>query len=529
MQQVSEQTPKELLKQRFRSLNPEFRYYKSLFNSTSDLIAVTDGDKIMDANTSFIHFFSAQSIDVFDPAFKLSSVFVKVDKYGYVYDGYEKRRWFETILQQEKHHYRVAISCAEGLCDFNAVLDSLEPVDDIFVITLTDITEMMWYKSALEESFRSSVQHKEEAQLLLQQYDRAIDVSNLVAKSDLEGTITYVNDAFCQALKYRRDELVGKNVLIFCTPDEEAMCHKSIWKMVKKGKVWKGVLKNIDKERGLHYFDTTVVPIKNQSGKIVEYLSVQHDITEMMNAKKEAIHTLEAKTKFFNQVSHELRTPLNAIINFTDQALENFDEMFEDEISRDLVKMYLQRAYKNSESLLSLINSLLDLAKMKSGKETFAIGEYDAVGLVREAYENCASLNKESKVDYKFKSNIGSVLINCDPLKFRQILTNLISNAFKFTESGFIDVQVNAIESEVRIEVSDSGKGIPSDKLALIFEPFQQGRDTDLGTGLGLSIVSEYAQVMGLSVDVRSTEGQGTCFTLKTKKIANGERTEWTI
>lgn len=522
-------TPKESLKQRIRSINPDFRYYKSLFNTTPDLIAVTDGDTIYDANMSFVHFFTALGIDVYDPEFSLSAVFEKVDKYGYVYDGYGMRRWFETILHKEKYHYRVAIAGSGRIYDFNVAIQFLEPVEDVFVVTLTDITEMMGYKSSLEESFRSSIQHKEEAEFLLQQYDNAINVANLVSKSDLDGTITYVNDAFCKVLKYDREELIGDNVLIFCIPDEDDMCYESIWEIIERGSIWKGVLQNIDKEGGTHFFDTTIVPIKDHTGEVVEYLSIRHEITEMVRAKEEAIQTLEAKSKFFDQVSHELRTPLNAIINFTDQALEGFDEMFEDEDSRALVKMYIERAYKNSQSLLHLINSLLDMAKLKSGKETFAIESYDAVQLVRETYENCSSLNKNADVEYRLKKNHSPIWINCDPLKFRQILINLISNAFKFTRSGFIEIRIDEIGNECVIEIEDSGLGIPEKKLSMVFEPFQQARDHDHGTGLGLSIVKEYSQAMGLTLDVRSSENIGTCFTVKAKKNATKVSAEWNI
>lgn len=523
------QTLKMQIKQRLRENDPTFRYYKSLFNFTSDLIAVTDGDAIIDANTAFSEFFAAQGMDIFHPDFSLSKVFQKIDKYGYVYDGYEMRRWFDTILRKEKYHYRVAIEGYERLYHFNVSVQPLAPADDIYVITLTDITEMMGYRYALEENFRSSIEDKEEAQFLLQQYDRAIDVSNLVSKSDLDGTLTYVNDAFCEALNYTREELIGDNILIFCAPDQDDLRYESVWETIEEGNIWKGVLKNVDKGGSIHHFDTTVVPIKDQRGEVVEYLSVRRDITEMVRAKEEAIQTLESKTKFFDQVSHELRTPLNAIVNFTDLALENFDEILEDEVSRDLVKMYMERAYKNAQNLLSLINSLLDMAKLKSGKETFAIEPYNVASLVQDAYESCSSLNKNSHIDYRSKIKINNIWIQCDPLKFKQILTNLISNAFKFTSEGFIEVRVSEEGDACCIEVEDSGIGIPSEKLSRIFEPFEQVRSNDHGTGLGLSIVKEYAQAMGLALNVRSEKGSGSCFTLKTKKLAIKEESEWVI
>lgn len=521
-------TLKEQLKQRLRDNDPAYRYYKSIFNLVSDLIALSDGERIIDANSRFTSFFARAGEDVFAPDFVLSRHFEPIDKYGYVYEGYEGKRWFEHVLSNRKEHYRVGIVAEDKLHSFNIALAALEPVEGIYVITMTDITEMIGYKNSLEEGLRNSVEDKREAEFLLRQYDYAMNVSNLVSRSDPDGNFTYVNDAFCAALGYERGELIGENALVLCPPDENDLYYESIWKAIDEENIWQGVLRNADKNDNIHYFDTTVVPVRDRSGDIIEYLSIRHEITATVKARTEAIQNLESKTKFFDQISHELRTPLNAVVNFTDQALENFDEMFGDESTRELVRRYLERAHKNSEHLLLLINSLLDLAKLKSGKETFAMCPCEAVSLVREVYENCSSLNHEIKINYAFKNTVRSVWINSDPVKLRQIITNLISNAFKFTSEGFVDVCVEEEGDECRIEISDSGVGIAEDKLAMIFEPFEQARVQDPGTGLGLSIVKEYAQSMGISLEVRSVEGLGSRFTLKAQKIPpKGE--EWTI
>ena len=522
-------TPKTLLKEQIRKLDPDFRYYKSIFNLTSDLIAVTDGDIILDANRSFIDFFSQIGIDVLNASFTLSGVFAKIDKYGYVYDGYRGERWYEAVFQKKKDYYRVGISEGEQLHEFNISVQKLPPCEEVFVITMTDITRMMGYRSALEANLRTSVEGRVEAQYTAQQYDQAINAATLVSKSDLNGTLTYVNDAFCKALKYEREELIGQNVEIFCIPDEDGVCFKSVWKEILEGKIWRGVLRNSDKEGKEHHFDATIVPIRNQKGEMVEFLSIRHEITEMVRAKEEAIKTLESKTRFFDQASHELRTPLNAILNFTDQALENFDRIVDDPEERELVRLYLQRAYKNSEHLLALINSLLDLAKLKAHKQTFALGQYDMVELVREAFENCSSLSKNDDVKYSFNTNVSSAWIECDSLKFKQIVTNLISNAFKFTKSGSIEVRVRKGDGACTVEVEDTGIGIPAGKLSSVFEPFEQARVYDSGTGLGLSIVREYALAMGFELDVKSIEGEKTCFMLRTEKFRSGEGIEWVI
>lgn len=512
-------TPKTLLKQQIKKENPDFRYYKSLFNITSNLVAITDGDAVIDANKPFIDFFTAQDIDVFDPHFLLSQVFQKINKYGYVYDGYQNQRWFNLIDNKKKDYYRVGIISSKKVHEFNISIKQFESIENVFILILTDITEIMGYKNLLEYNLRSISKNEEEAQFLLKQYNNAIDISNLVIKMDCIGNITYINNAFCEALKYSQDELVGKSIKILCNTDETCKCYSSIIQTIKNGEIYKGVLENIDKEENIHFFSATVVPIKNQSGTVVECISIQNEITEMVKAKEDALHALEVKTKFFDKVSHEFRTPLNAILNFTDQALDAYDEILDDEESREMVKMFIQRAHKNSKSLLNLINSLLDLSKIKSSNEHFNIAVYDVVKLARETYENCSSLNTKGSVDYRLKIDFDFGLIKCDNIKFNQTLINLISNAFKFTKDGFVSVHLSEDENSYLIEVEDSGVGIPSEKLPRIFEPFEQARDSDIGTGLGLSITREYANAMDMVLDVTSSEGAGSCFRLIVKKI----------
>ncbi len=256
----------------------------------------------------------------------------------------------------------------------------------------------------------------------------------------------------------------------------------------------------------------SVVPISDIDGKIVEFLSLRHEITDVVEAKEAALKTLEAKNKFFDQASHELRTPLNAIINFTDSALESFDEIFLDEESKGLVKMYIQRAHTNSQHLLELINSLLDMAKLRAGKETFTMVECDAVELAQGVYHSVLALNTNPNVNFDFEFPHEHLMIQCDILKMRQILLNLVSNALKFTLKGSVILRIRAIDDMCRIEVEDTGAGIPPDKIEKIFEPFEQVSSADQGTGLGLGIANEYARGMKMRLMVSSKEGFGSIF-----------------
>ncbi len=511
----TESKRKDELKAKLREGDPTYRYYKSIFHLTLDMIALSDGYHIIDANTSFVDFFASLGVEVFAEEFSLPDYFLKIDKYGYVYDGYLNLPWYKTVLRGEKEHYHVGISAAEKIYTFSVSVTPLRPSEEVYILTLSDVTDMISYKCVLEEGIRVSTDEKEAAKYILQQFNQAIDESNLVSRCNLDGIITYVNDALCTTLHYTREELIGNTMALFFECDREITCKNDAWSSIEQGIVWKGHVKNKDKYGGIHHFTTTIVPIKNFEGHVVEILAIRHNITEMVQAKEEALENLAAKTRFFDQVSHELRTPLNAIVNFTDQALEEYDTVCEDEMSRELVKKYLQRAYANAENLLELINLLLDVAKMKSGKTTFEIKPYNPYLLVGEAFENCASLVPSKGVEYRFKSEKRDLQIKCDGVKFKQMITNLISNALKFTTEGAVEVRIDAQEGECIVEVDDTGIGIPQDRLSSIFEPFSQARDHGFGTGLGLAIVREYAEAMGMLLDVYSREGKGSRFTLR--------------
>jgi PAS domain S-box-containing protein len=512
---TTESKRKEELKAKLREGDPTYRYYKSIFHLTRDMIALSDGYHIIDANTSFIDFFASIGVEVFTEGFSLHEHFLQIDKYGYVYEGYLNLPWYKTVLRGEKEHYRVGISAADKIYTFSVSVTPLHPSEEVYVLTLSDVTDMISYKCILEEGIRVSTDEKEAAKYILQQFNQAIDESNLVSRCNLDGIITYVNDALCTTLCYEREELIGNSMALFFECDREIICKNDAWSSIEEGRVWKGKVKNKDKFGGIHHFATTIVPIKNFENQVVEILAIRHNITEMVKAKEEALDNLEAKTRFFDQVSHELRTPLNAIVNFTDQALEEYEGICEDAVSRELVKKYLQRAYANAENLLELINLLLDVAKMRSGKTTFEIEPHDPSLLVEEAFQNCSSLVASSTVEYRFKSEKWDQKIKCDGVKFKQMITNLISNALKFTTDGFVEVRVDSRSDECIVEVEDSGIGIPHDRLSSIFEPFSQARNHGFGTGLGLAIVREYAEAMGMTLEVHSREGEGSRFTLR--------------
>lgn len=528
--QTSSIVTKDVIKEQLRDNELKCHYYEAIFNATTDLIALTDGIRIIDANTSMINFCDSREKEIFSAEFSFATFFEPIEKFGYIYDGYQDKCWYETVLESGEEDWRVAIEKDGVIHAFNLTLVPLKPYESVYVMTLTDVTRLMGYKAVLEEGIKSSTKEREESQFLLRQYNKAIEAATLVYKCDLNGIISYVNKELSKVLLYGYGELLGKHISIFRGPGISDGEYNKIWGKIKKGKIHRGIMENVDKKGGIHYFDVSMVPILDQENNVVEFISLRHEITEVIEAKESAIKTLGEKNKFFDQVSHELRTPLNAIINFTDQALESFDEIFLDEESRDLVHMYIERSHKNSQNLLHLINSLLDMAKVRSGKEKYERITTNILTLVQDVYEATIALNKKITLEYLLELPDEEVFIQSDELRLRQILTNLISNALKFTERGHVLIRVKEVEGECWIEIEDTGRGISEDKLDRIFEPFEQVGAHDQGTGLGLGIVNEYAKGMGMQLNVVSSLGSGSSFILKAPIIEKIEGDEtWKI
>jgi len=242
----------------------------------------------------------------------------------------------------------------------------------------------------------------------------------------------------------------------------------------------------------------------------------------------------KAKSGFLANMSHELRTPMNAIIGYSEMMLEDIEDGVEldpEEVQADLGKIH-----GAGKHLLGLINEVLDLAKVESGKMGIYNETADLQQLVNDVTTTLQPMisNYENTLDTVFECEDRE--IRTDVTKFRQILMNLLSNAAKFTKKGKITVTASQFMEEgtdlVSISVSDTGIGMTAEQLDKVFDEFTQADDSTTrefgGTGLGLSICKKFAELMNGRIDVKSTPGEGTCFTFVVPAIAEDIETEET-
>ena len=259
---------------------------------------------------------------------------------------------------------------------------------------------------------------------------------------------------------------------------------------------------------GTHVDITERNTIARQLEQAVQTMEQQNQA--LIAAHKQALAATEAKSAFLASMSHEIRTPLNAIIGMADLLQET--SLGPDEAD------YVQRFSRAADHLMDLINSILDLSKIEAGElqlEQIPFNPRELVTAVRDLLAVSAE-TKHLEMDMQIHPNVPSTVIG-DPTRLRQVLMNLVGNAIKFTEQGQVVVTVEAVaDDRVRFTVTDTGIGIPSDKLPFIFESFTQGDTTTTrkfgGTGLGLAICQQLVSMMEGQLNVRSTVGVGSTF-----------------
>ncbi|MES2207560.1 MAG: PAS domain S-box protein [Pseudomonadota bacterium] len=337
-----------------------------------------------------------------------------------------------------------------------------------------------------------------------------------IISKDLNGFITSWNKSAERIFGYTPEEIIGRHITILI-PSERIHEEDTILSTLKSG-------------NRLEHFETmrrhklghlipvslTVSPIRDIVGNVVGASKVARDITDRIYAEKAIREMSLKKDEFLANMSHELRTPMNAVIGLTN-LLQRMD-------LPEKAHKFIETLQLSADNLMELINDLLDFAKIESDSLEIEQIEFNLAEQVEKAISvmNVKAHEKNLSLFVNYPSSLNRYYIG-DPLRVHQILMNLLSNAVKFTDQGSIKVDVSGAHSSpditlLTLKVTDTGIGIPQNKLETIFDKFMQA-DSSItrrfgGSGLGLSIVKALVHKMNGTLNVHSEEGLGTSFTV---------------
>jgi len=393
--------------------------------------------------------------------------------------------------------------------------------------TVQDITARM----VAEQALRVSQAAARKLSLVASKTD------NLVIIAHPDGTIEWVNESFERVMEYPLAEIVSKNPVTFMVgPETNPRTVRRIQAAMRHGRGISTEIVNYSKSGKKYHLQLEIQPVRNEAGVLENFIAIQADITArvetehyLRRAKAEADAASRAKSDFLASMSHEIRTPMNGVIGMTSLLLDtklNHDQ-------RDFVSTIRS----SGEALLTIINDILDFSKIESGKMDLERLPFELSICIEEALDlfSMTAATKKIELVYHVDDAVPSWIVG-DVTRLRQVLVNLVNNAVKFTPTGCISITATrlsepdtnpSVAGPVTIEfaVTDSGIGIPADRLNRLFRPFSQV-DSSItrkygGTGLGLAICHRLCSLMGGGIGVTSTPGHGSTFkfTVQTESV----------
>ena len=336
-----------------------------------------------------------------------------------------------------------------------------------------------------------------------------------------DGRIEWVNDAFSRITGYPFEEAVGwlPGDLLNAPGTEPDTVLRLIKARETKTPVRAEVL-NRAKSGEVMWMETSITPIFDDQGALQLWIAVERDITEakereaeLARARAAAEEAGKAKSQFLANMSHEIRTPMNGVIGVAELLAET-------DLSAQQ-RQYVETITESGRLLLDIINDILDLAKLQSGKATLDPRAFSLTAAVESVLRILAPVAAKKAIDLALDMP-PDVIVLGDEGKLKQILLNLTGNAVKFTQKGGVTVSVRAPRAPgdlLEIVIADTGVGIARDRIDKIFDSFSQA-DNGIsrqfgGTGLGLTICAMLAEQMGGGIAVQSNPGQGSVFTLR--------------
>ena len=348
-----------------------------------------------------------------------------------------------------------------------------------------------------------------------------------------DNPITYVNPGFEKLTGYPSSEVVGKNCRFLQGPGTDPKSIEKIRTAVSKGEAVRTGLLNYRKDGQPFYNELVITPVKNEQGKVVNFVGVQLDMTQQQEAEQKMVQARDvaeaansAKSSFVANMSHEIRTPLTTIVGMTEMLLDHES----DKSKHDT----LQLIHQSSRHLATLVNDVLDLSKIEAGKLEADMSEVAPMQIIEDVGASMSYRAKEKGLTFEIEyEGMIPEFIETDPVRFRQILFNLAGNAVKFTEEGGVTLRCKLIKpgknATLQIEFDDTGIGFEESEIEKLFEKFTQVDASATrrrgGSGLGLFISRRIVELLGGELTARKKKNAGSVFAFTLPVVDSQQRT----
>jgi len=381
------------------------------------------------------------------------------------------------------------------------------------------LTYRQKYEIILEEKHAVQRQAERALELNEMKYQTLIRMSPVgIFLTDATGYTIYVNPRWCEITGISVEDALGYGWLDATVPEDRIWLEKGWNKATLESESSTVEYRFIRRDGSITWVLGQAIPEIDSEGEVVGYVGTITDITllknfesELRGAKNKAEEGERLKTMFLQNISHEIRTPLNAICGSANLLNDNY---FSSEQKDTLINII----QSSSNRLLAIVTDILTVSSLETGQEKTIIRKTNLNGVMAELEEKFRPLAEEKGLDFTVVTGLSSdaSVILTDRSKLMRILSNLISNAVKFTNKGSVTVEYILVESNIYFSVKDTGIGIDENLHQHIFDSFRQA-DTLIqyeygGTGLGLSIVRGFAGLLGGSVKVESKPGKGSVF-----------------
>jgi PAS domain S-box-containing protein len=410
-----------------------------------------------------------------------------------------------NVINNRRIHFEFIHQLKDGtLCDVEVFSSKITISGKVYLHSIVhDVTEK---KKA-----------KNQVRLLIQSIEQS-PVGIVITNP--EGHVEFANTRMAELTGYTKSEIIGQISKVLHSNGPDKKMQRRIWSIIRSGEIWKGEIEDRKKDGSTYWSRIAISPIFDEEEVIKHYVMVYEDVSEqkkmlseLIQAKTKAEESDQLKTAFLANMSHEIRTPMNGILGF-------IDLLQEPGLTGDQYDEYIGIVKASGERLISTITDIIDISKIESGLSTLNESTVDVNQLLIDLFHFFKFEAENKNLQFAIKSMLpeNKKFYLVDSSKLESILTNLIKNALKFTKTGEIGIGVSH-DNMLEFTVSDTGVGIPHDKLEIIFERFVQAeisiaRDYE-GSGLGLSIAKAFVEMMNGDINVISTVGKGSTFSFR--------------